>query len=145
MAIGAFVAVIGAVGCGPSAEDASASDEQAVSVNTTVSGTVSYTGTRMGALYVGLLFLDGPPRPPVAVAAPIEHPKFPQAFKIGDVPPGRYSVVSFMDLAPLNPARPGDEDPQSSGTAFNAADVVVVVAGTPAEQSTVLNEPKSPR
>lgn len=82
-----------------------------------VRGVVEYHGTRTGPLRVGA-FPSFPPRGRPFVMQTIDHPVFPQAYELRDVPEGRWFVLAIVDTNVENGDRyRAAEDP---GGAFGA-------------------------
>ncbi|MFO0722475.1 MAG: hypothetical protein U1E65_01750 [Myxococcota bacterium] len=64
-----------------------------------VSGVIAYEGEARGPLRVAAFSSFPPVGPPIAEIA-IEEPRFPQAYEIRGLPPGRYFVLAMIDSDP---------------------------------------------
>jgi hypothetical protein len=88
-----------------------------VSLGYTVSGTVSYSGSNTGRIYLQLsnITCGGNGAPGTSIAAP-------GAFTIRGVPPGAYTLQGWMDLSTLANGSPNTSDPTGtvSGSLTNA-------------------------
>ena len=88
-----------------------------VSLGYTVSGTVSYSGSNTGRIYLQLsnTTCGGNGAPGTSIAAP-------GAFTIRGVPPGTYNLQGWMDLSTLANGSPNTADPTGSvsGSLTNA-------------------------
>ncbi len=80
-----------------------------VSLGYTVSGTVIYTGSNTGRIYLSLnsSSCSGNGGTGTSIAAP-------GAFTIRGVPPGSYNLQAYMDLAALGSGSPNTSDPTGS-------------------------------
>ena len=87
-----------------------------VSLGYTVSGTLSYTGSNTGQIYLILQNSNcgGSGGNGTSITAP-------GAFTIRGVPPGSYSLKSFMDLASLGTGFPNTSDPTGSASGLTVS------------------------
>jgi hypothetical protein len=81
----------------------------------TVSGKVSYSGTAQGALIVAA-FLEWPTLWAPEMFIKIPSPSYPQVYQLKGLDPGDYYIFAFIDVAPVSPTIPGDEDIKSTPT-----------------------------
>ncbi len=81
----------------------------------TVTGTVSYAGDAEGSLIVAA-FLEWPTLWAPEMFIKIPSPGYPQAYKLEGLDPGEYYIFAFIDVEPISPTLPGDEDIRSTPT-----------------------------
>lgn len=81
----------------------------------TVTGTVYYEGDADGALIVAA-FLEWPTLWAPEQFVKIPSPVYPQAYKLEGLDPGEYYIFAFIDVEPVSPTMPGEEDIQSEPT-----------------------------
>lgn len=67
----------------------------------TISGVVRYDGPETGALRV-VAYRAFPPTGAPAGEVAIDTPRFPQAYALGGLPPGRYFVLAIVDTDPAD-------------------------------------------
>jgi len=71
--------------------------------------TINYAGAKDGSLVIGLFkFFPGPP----SAFKTIDKPQFPQEIVI-QAKPGKYTLVTSLDVGRNNPTMPGNEDLQT--------------------------------
>lgn len=66
-----------------------------------VRGVVSYDGVLGGPLVVGV-FASFPPRGAPIAKSVIAEPRFPEAYEVRGVPPGRWFVLALIDTDPAD-------------------------------------------
>jgi len=81
----------------------------------TVIGTVYYEGDAEGALIVAA-FLEWPTLWAPELFVKIASPVYPQDYKLDGLDPGEYYIFAFIDVEPVSPTMPGDEDIKSEPT-----------------------------
>lgn len=89
-----------------------------------VHGTVNYAGQERGlSLYVGLIReQESTPY----VARQIKWPTFPASYAFPNVPPGKYTVTSYLSTGTDHPAGPDPKDPYSPPLTITVATEGVV-------------------
>lgn len=78
----------------------------------TITGKVTYTGSKMGTLKFALYDkMPGATTPPKYFMFPtVDNPTFPYTYTLMSVVPGSYWVAVILDVPPASPAIPGMED-----------------------------------